>query len=87
MFLGVSLFAGLYHQQIRNNVLTKDELERGFSSKGKASLKFSFWIIVASCALPLVNILLTFLNSTRAKRCFNKNTTIPTSNVDGMMLY
>ena len=87
MLCAVGLFSGLYHQQIKKNVLTSSEINDGFNSEDNASLKFSFWILVGSCFLPLINMLLTFLNSARAKSYFNKTTTIPTSNVDGMMLY
>ena len=87
MLCAVGLFSGVYHQQIRKNVLTTEELKEGFNSEDNTSLKFSFWILVGACFLPLLNITLTFLNSARAKSYFNKTTTIPTSNVDGMMLY
>lgn len=87
MVCAVGLFSGLYHQQIRKNVLQATEIDDGFSSEDNASLKFSFWVLVGACFLPLINMVLTFLNSARAKSYFNKTTTIPTSNVDGMMLY
>jgi hypothetical protein len=87
MLCAVGLFSGLYHQQIKKNVLKSSEIDEGFNSEDNASLKFSFWILVGACFLPLINMLLTFLNSARAKSYFNKTTTIPTSNVDGMMLY
>ena len=87
MLCAVGLFSGLYHQQIKKNVLTSSEIKDGFNSEDNASLNFSFWILVGACFLPLINMLLTFLNSARAKSYFNKTTTIPTTNVDGMMLY
>lgn len=87
MLCAVSLFSGLYHQQIKENVIKSSEIEEGFTSKDNTSLKFSFWILVSGFSVPLINILLIFLNSAKAKSYFNKAPTIPTSNVDGMMLY
>ena len=87
MICAVGLFSGLYHQQIKKNVLKESEIAEGFSSEDNTSLEFSFWVLVGACFLPLINMVLTFLNSARAKSYFNKTSTIPTSNVDGMMLY
>ncbi|KAI1733288.1 hypothetical protein Ddc_02212 [Ditylenchus destructor] len=39
---------------IQNNVLLQDHIEAGFSSRNHIRLGFSFWLLVASCAVQLL---------------------------------
>ena len=80
MYLWNSL-AGLFHAValllftiefnifIKKNILTKDEIEAGWVSKDRASLCWSFYILLGSLFLLLVNIFLIYL-TVRLKRSF-----------------
>ncbi len=60
-FLSILMFTLLFYLNIRNNVLTKDQLESGWTSANRAHLSWSFYVLSASFVLTLLNFFLIYL--------------------------
>jgi hypothetical protein len=63
------LFTLEFHLFIKKNILTKDELEAGWTSENRSHLSWSFYILLASVALLIVNSGLIYC-TVRLKRSF-----------------
>lgn len=83
--MAIILFAIEYLAFIRKNVLTKDELESGWSSLNRASLFWSYYILILSLVLICLNILVIFLITRfrRSSAFSNFKTKYDVNNING----
>ena len=63
----ITLFSLEFHLFIKRNVLTKEEQESGWTSVGRTSLSWSFFLLIASVFFVVANILLIYA-ATRFRR-------------------
>ncbi|XP_015916501.1 clarin-3 [Parasteatoda tepidariorum] len=57
----VLTWVGQYYARLKQNVMTKEEIEQQWKSEDLAWFGFSFWFAVVSCVLFFLNIVLTSL--------------------------
>ena len=67
--MSLLLFTLEFHLFIKKNILTKDEIEAGWTSTNRAHLSWSFYMLLVSVFLILVNIALIY-GTVRLKRSF-----------------
>ena len=70
--LAIILFSIEYHLYIKKNVMTQTELESGWVSTNRAQLSWSYYIMIASASLILINLILIKL-TVRINQSIGKN--------------
>jgi hypothetical protein len=83
--VGVGVYLGLFFSTYKDNVLTSGDMGQNFTSRDRAYLDYSFYLLAAAAAAYLVNLILLALSGLRCDCSFESESEKVIDN--GIILY
>lgn len=84
----VILWVVLFYTKFKDNVMTKEDKDKGWNSADQASFGYSFWIVVGAMFFYVVNCVLVYLSSREPEFQRRTNAVVNEKPADGIiMLY
>lgn len=76
----------LYYTKFKDNVMSSQELQYGWTSKDHSSFGYSFWIVVGAMLLYILNLVIIFISSIEPEYQRRTNAVVNEKPADGVIM-